>query len=491
MRYNPLKIFGRVPLAGNYPAAVTLALLALCPYLVLTTATSLMRPVLMRELDASAFELQLTVGLSNAGYAFGAVMGADLVKRFPRRRVYLTCESGFTVSTLLALSATDISVFATGMVLQGLTTGVLLVSALPPMILSHGVKRLPTSAAVISVGLFSVTAFGPFAGGLVGTLGGWRLMFTAIAVLAAVGLVVGALTFERNKAPAPGLPLDRLAITCAFGATVLPFFGVAWLTRSSFSDKGFLIPVSVGLLFVVVLVVSEKRASSPLMPVRPISTTLPVTGLAAAMISGASFITLIELVEVYLLRTVRFDDLEVGALLTPALVGVVIAAILFRQLLDSPWVPCLALAGLVSIAVGAALLLCTGVSNASIVVPLASIFLGFGAGSGVTPGLFMAGLSAPAAQIPATFALVELLRSEAAFLIGPALVRLAIVRGIADGFGFSVAIMLMVMIMGAALLVGIYLMSGAALRRPDLEAWLAGTSTAFKSPPVAAKLRKT
>jgi hypothetical protein len=172
------------------------------------------------------------------------------------------------------------------------------------------------------------------------------------------------------------------------------------------------------------------------------------------------------------------------------LVGVAIASIAFRQLLTTRWTPCLALGGLLSVSAGGAVLLILDPSNASSVVPVASVFLGFGAGAGVTPGLFMAGLSAPAAQIGATFALVELLRSEAAFLIGPAMLHFALTRGIADGFGLAVIIMLLVTLAGAVVLVGLYLLGGAPLRRPDLESWISGQATAYNSPALGARLRK-
>ncbi|GAB2889583.1 hypothetical protein [Streptomyces mayteni] len=70
-----------MPWASSYPAAVALALLALTPFLVLTTATSLMRQPLLEQSGATPFELQLAVGLSTAGYAFGAVAAADLIQR--------------------------------------------------------------------------------------------------------------------------------------------------------------------------------------------------------------------------------------------------------------------------------------------------------------------------------------------------------------------------------------------------------------------------
>lgn len=315
---SPLpSLFTRIPLAGNYPAAVTLALLALSPYLILTTATALMEPQIMRSIGATAYELQLTSGMSNAGYAFGAVACADLVQRLARRLVYLVCECGFVLATVLALSAQNLGMFATGVVFQGLFTGMLLVASLPPLIIGHPIGKLQTTAVVVSLGLFGMVAFGPLVGGIVGSFGGWRPLFAGIGTLALIGLIVGSLTFEGNEPPARRARFDWTAIPLAFGTTALPFFGVSWLTRGDFSDPEFYVPVVVGLACGVFLVGGQYRKAHPLMPVRPISNTLPVVGTLNAMLVGACFTTLLELIEVYLTREGDFSPVRIGALVTP------------------------------------------------------------------------------------------------------------------------------------------------------------------------------
>jgi MFS family permease len=490
MRSGTPNILSRIPLAGNYPAAVVLALLALCPYLVLTTALSLMEPVLMRALDATPFELQLTAGLSNAGYAFGAVASADLVQRVPRRTLYLVCEVGFILSSLLVLSSTVIGQFTAGVILEGLFTGMLLVAALPPLITVHGVDRLPTTGAVVSLGLFGMVTIGPLVGGLVGSLGGWRELFAGIAVLAAIGLTFGILTFESNEPPSRRAAFDWLAIPFAFGATTLPFFGVSWLTRGSFSDPIFYGPVIVGILIGIALVAAQYRKAKPLMPVRPISNTLPVTGTANAMLVGAAFTTLLELTEIYLRTVPQKSPVLTGGLVTSMVLGVAIAAVIFRRLLTTRWVPYLALSGLVSVAVGGAILLAVTESNSSVIVPVSSFFLGYGAGAGVAPGLFLAGFSVPVWQIGATFALVELLRSEAAFLIGPVLLHLAETTGsFMHGFHIAVIVTLGATVIGGLFFVGLYLLGGAHPKAPELEPWLKGEDTAYHSPALAARIR--
>ncbi|MFR9804865.1 hypothetical protein ACL02T_21640 [Pseudonocardia sp. RS010] len=125
------------PLAGRYPASVAMALLALAPFIVLSTATTLLDDDLATDLDASRYGLPLAGALSNATYAFGAVAAA---------------------------------------------------------------------------------------------------------------------------------------------ATLLPFAGVAWLNRGSFTSPGFLVPLVLGLAALVTLVVRQYRKREALMPVTVIAHTLPGTG---------------------------------------------------------------------------------------------------------------------------------------------------------------------------------------------------------------------
>ncbi|SEG72575.1 Major Facilitator Superfamily protein [Actinacidiphila yanglinensis] len=482
---------GRIPLAGKYPPAAALALLALSPFLIVTTALSLMTPQLVHDLHATPFGLQLTNILSNAAYAFGTIVTADLLQRFSARRVYVMSEVGFVVSSILVLSAREIGLFSAGVIMQGLFTGILLIAAFPPLLSGHGPERFPTTGAIATVGVLGVGAIGPLVGGTVGSLGGWRPLYGGIAVLAGVGLIIGTLTFESNEPTAQGARFDWSAIPLAFGATALPFFGVSWLDRGSFADPQFIVPVVVGLLLLVLLVVAQYRRANPLVPVRTFSNTLPVTGTATSMLGGAAFTTLLELTEVHLLQVSGYSPVRTGALFTPAVLGVAVAALLFRRSLPTRWTPYLALSGLASLLVGGIILLFLSATNGSVIVPIVSVFLGYGAGAGVVPGLFLAGLAVSAAQLGPALALVELLRAEGTFLIGPVVLHLAITRSTFEhGFEIAVVIVLILILAGGLFLISVWRLGGVRNEAPDLDAWLEGTATAYHSPPLGAAVRK-
>jgi MFS family permease len=484
-------LLARAPLAGRYGPAVAIALLALCPYIVLTTAATLVSRQVRADLHTSELGLQLASALANALYAFGAVVAADLVKRISARWAYLACEAGFVAGSLMAALAGGIGLFVVGRTLQGLATGMLLVAALPPLVTQHGPERIPSTAAYINLGLFGMVTLGPVVGGAFAAAGAWRLMFLAVAALGALGFAAGLLAFPRQDPFQPGFPLDVGALALALAGTVLPFLGVSFLAAGSFASPVFVAGVALGLAALVALVVSQRRRAAALMPVEPISHTLPVSGIVTAMAVGAAFTTLLELSELYLRSVAGHPPIVVGALVASQVGGLVVAALAFRRVLTTRWMPAFAFSGVLAVLAAGVLLLVLHRGSAGALVPVAAVLLGYGAGAGVTPGLFMAGLSVPSKQIGPTFALVELLRSEAAFLIAPVLLHVAMLAsGVAAGVRTAVALTLGVLALFAAAGLAVLLLGGQRPHRPQLERWLEGEEPAYDSPPLLAVLRR-
>ncbi|HET6298490.1 MAG TPA: MFS transporter [Kribbella sp.] len=477
-------------LAGRYSAAVAQVLVALSPFIVLSTASLFITQQVSDDLHASVFGVQLADGLSNAGYAFGAVAAADLIRRLPMWRLYILTEAAFAVGSLLAALAPNIGMFTVGRVVQGLATGLLLVIALPPLVTRHGAARVPLSAAFVSLGLFGMVTLGPVIGGVVAGSDAWRLLFLIAAVLGVAGALLGLLAFERQMTAPPRLSFDWSGIPLALVATVLPFFGVSWLVRGGFGSPVFYLPVVVGLVALLVLLVRQYRQPRPLMPLKLISHTLPVTGIATAMVTGASVTALVDLAVVYMLQVEHRSPAMTGLILATQVFGVVVAAILFKSVLRTRWLPVLALGGLGVTALGGVLLLGLGSGGSLPLLLVSGLLLGFGAGAGVSPGLFMAGLSVPSNRLGPTFALVELLRSEAAFLVAPAVAQfVTLYTDPAVGVQVAVLILVVICMVSGALILGLLLLGGARPHVPDLDAWIAGEHPAYRSPRLANAIR--
>jgi hypothetical protein len=283
---------------------------------------------------------------------------------------------------------------------------------------------------------------------------------------------------------------DWSGIPLALAATVLPFFGVSWLARGGFSSPVFYLPVAVGLLALLVLLLEQYRKDRPLMPLKLIAHTLPVTGIATAMVTGAAMTALVDVAVVYLLQVDHKSPVLTGTILATQVIGVGVAALLFKSVLRTRWLPVLALGGLGMTVIGGALLLGIGPGLGIWVVALSGLFLGFGAGAGVAPALFMAGLSVPSNRLGPTFALVELLRSEAAFLIAPVAAEFVTLFSIpTDGLKVAALILVLFCVVSGALILGVLLLGGARPHTPDIEGWIDGKQPAYRSPRLAAVIR--
>jgi MFS family permease len=479
----------RTPLTGNYPAAVSMALVALCPFIVLSTA-SLLITQLSVDLHTSVFGTQLAEALSDAGYAFGAVAAADLTQRLSPWRVYVLAEASFAAGSILAATASGIAQFTVGVVLQGISTGMLLVAALPPLVTRHGAARVPLTAAFVNLGLFGMVTLGPVVGGIAAAEKVWRLLYVFMAGVAIVGVVLGLLAFERNGPRAPRMGFDWSAIPVALGATALPFFGVSWLSRGGFGSPAFYLPVAFGLIALLVLLVRQYRKVDPLMPLKLVSHTLPVTGIATAMVTGAVVTSLVELAVVYLLRVQHESPAVTGAILGTQVFGVVAAALLFKRVLRTRWLPAFTLVGLGVAGMAGLVLLGLKPGGSNWIVAVAGLLLGFAAGAGVTPGLFMAGLSVPSGRLGPAFAMVELLRSEAAFLVAPIVVQVvALFSDPSHGIRVAALILVLFCAVSGALILAVLLLGGARPHAPDLELWVGGEEPAYHSPRLAAAVR--
>jgi MFS family permease len=477
----------RGPLAGSYAAAVALVICALVPFLMLTAAVLPMAPLLSKSLGLSKTALDVTVGLSDAGYAFGTVLAVQFAVHLPRRRMLLGYVTAFVVAAVLAAWAPSGAVFAAAFVVEGLCTSLMLIAAVPPLVTGWPTAKMPWTASIMNLCVFGAVAVGPTVGGLQAASGSWRPLFWVVAGTGVVALAFVLLTFEDEPADDRSAPWDIVALALAGFGCAAAFFGAAQLQTSG-PGPGSLVPLLVGIVMICALVVHQYRSRHPLMPVRQIATTLPVAGLVIVMFASSAAFGLMDLVLTALQGSGSPAHLALEFL--PEFGAAVVTAALFGALLRTRFTPVLALCGLVVLSVAAALL--TGLAaGGGMVVAAGSALIGFGVGASVSPALFIVGFSLRSAQIQRVFALVELLRGVTAFLVAPILLYLATVLGTSQAQGTRAAIWICLGIaaVGGITAVSVFALGGGRLQTPDLERWNGG-EPAWTSPRLFARLRE-
>jgi MFS family permease len=350
------------PLADNYWAAVVLVILALTPFLVLTSAVSSLGEMIGKSLHLSEAELEMTTGMANAAYCFGTVLSIQLITRLRPRLVLLALIVAFVLGSVAAAWAPTAGLFIAGRVVQGLTTSMMLIAAVPPLVIGWPKRRMRPTAMTMNLAVFGAVALGPVVGGVAVGLETWRTLFWIVAAIGFAALVFVALTYEDAEPQDASAPIDVVSITLAGFGTAAAFFGVSQLTAHSFGAPIVLIPLLTGVALVVLLIIHQYTVEDPLMPVKKLASTIPVAAILVAMCAAAVSVGLVGLAEAAL--ELKETDPTHGAMLFwPEFGGAVAMSVLFGAVFFTRWLPALVIGGL-GVLVGAAAVL-SGVATGS------------------------------------------------------------------------------------------------------------------------------
>jgi MFS family permease len=466
-----------------------MVIFALVPYLVLSAALQPLAPIIAGNLHMGRQAISLSLGMGNAAYAVGTVLAVQLAQLLPQRRLLALYAALLVIGSVLAASAQDPAMFIAGHVLQGLCTSLMLIAAVPPLALGYGREKLIWTAMIMNLCIFGAVALGPTIGGIQAEAGGWRPLFWIVAGIATAAFLLTLLTFEDAPPADPSAPRDSVAIGLAASGSVAAFFGASELLTHRFVE-----PITLGLLvgglaLIVALIVYEYRARNPLLTVRSVLTsTMPVAGIVLALFAAAASVSATELSEVLLSQ--HYGPLHVGLLYLPEFLGAVITAIALGVVLSRRSIHYLPLVGMAFLAAGIAVFRVQLPPSQALAL-VGSGLTGIGLGATVAPALFVAGFSLPSRNLQRVFAIVELLRAVAAFMIAPIFVHFSVTVGgsLTAGTGIALWIGFGLAVGGAGIAVVLYALGGARPQTPDLDGFMAGESPAWYSPPLLAAIR--
>jgi MFS family permease len=478
------------PLAGRYPAAAAMVIFALVPYLGLSAALQPLTPMIGAQLHMSAQTMSLGLGLANAGYAVGTVLAVQFAQLLPQRRMMVGYAALLVFGSVLAAAAQNSAMFIIGHILQGLCTSLLLIAAVPPLAIGFGLPRIRSTAVIMNVCIFGAVALGPTIGGIQASAHAWRPLFWIVAAISLAALVLSLLTFEDSPPADKSAPVDLVALGLAASGCVAAFYGASELATHKFLSVETLLPLAGGLALIVTLVVNQFRSRNPLLTVRSMLTsTIPVAGIVVALAAAAASVTATDLTAEVLAP--YYSPLHLGLLFLPELAGALLTAVALGVVLKRRELHYLPLVGMAFLAAGIAVFRIQVPSTQALTL-IGSGLTGVGLGAAVAPALFVAGFSLPAANLQRVFAIVELLRAVAAFMVAPVLAHFAVTVGGNVNTGTSIVLWigLAIAVVGALSAVALYALGGARARTPDLEAFMGGRGPAWYSPPLLAAVRR-
>ncbi|HEX3796002.1 MAG TPA: MFS transporter [Acidimicrobiales bacterium] len=470
-------------MANSYAGAAALVIFSLVPYLALTASVLPLSSILAKGVGLSDSSLSLTIALSTGAYALGTVLAVQFAVHLPARRMLILYEILFVIASVLAAWAPTGLVFATGFVAQGLCTSLMLIAAVPPLVTRWPAKKMPMTAGIMNLCIFGAVAIGPSIGARLALATSWRPLFATVAGLSLIALLFSILTFEDERPQGHDAPWDLVAVSLATVGCIAAFYGAGKLQTLLSAGSSDLVPLLVGFICILGLVAYEALQNNPLMPVRSVATSVPLSGLCIALSASAAAFGLMELV-LQALKPVASPG-QVAWIFLPEFLGAIVVAMLFMALFRTRYTPLLALGGLLAIVAASGMFLAY-LPQPGPGVALGAGLLGLGVGASVSPALFLVGFSLPNPLLQRLFALIELLRGVTAFLVAPILLFLAQTVSGSSAVGIEVGIWICLGVSLFGFVTGAALYGGGKRRLevPDLERWQEVGEPAWASPPL-------
>jgi hypothetical protein len=309
-------------------------------------------------------------------------------------------------------------------------------------------------------------------------------LFWIVAGVSLAAFVLSLLTFEDAPPAEPGAPKDPVAILLAAVGAGAAFFGASELLTHPFLSPITIVPLIGGLLVIVALILNQSLRKRPLLTIRTMLTsTIPVAGIVIALCAAAASVGATELTSTMLAPL--HSPLRLGLLYLPEFAGAVIMGIVLGAVLRHKSIQYLPLVGMLLLALGI-IAFRVHLPTSSVMILIASGLTGLGVGATVAPALFVTGFSLQASNLQRVFAIVELLRAVAAFMIAPVFAHLAATVGSQPygGVGITLWVCVGLALVGSVVAVSLYLLRGARPQTPRLEQFLAGEAPAYYSPPL-------
>ncbi|MDF2706793.1 MFS transporter [Nonomuraea muscovyensis] len=345
-------------------------------------------PVIGTGLGFALADLQWVAtafALAAAGFTLLAGRVADL---FGRRRLFLAGMALLGLSSLAGGLADSPSLLLAARVAQGLATAVVTPAGLSLLTTSFEegplrARALGLNGALMSAGFTS----GAILGGLLTDLLSWRWAFF-INVPVALAVLVAAPAVLAESRPADRPRMDVPGAVAVTGGLLALVFGLSRAGEHGFADPVGLGALAASVVLFVVFRAVERRAVSPLVPLRVLARPTVKWGNLAGLVAFATETSLVFLLTLYLQKVLGYTALATGLALGVLGLGTVLGGVVAPRVLTRMGLGRALTAGFALQAVSTASLALLGAEPGWIWLLLAATFAG-GVGNMVAIVAFM------------------------------------------------------------------------------------------------------
>jgi EmrB/QacA subfamily drug resistance transporter len=333
--------------------ALTAQILVVLDISVVNTAL----PSIAQSLRLGSSDLQWLVTAYLMLSGGGLLLGGRIADLLPRRTVFLTGLSVFTVASLFSGFAASSGQLIAARATQGLAAALMTPAALSIVMTTYtGAQRKKGLALWGAVGSLSV-AVGVLVGGALTTWGSWHLIFWINGPIGAVAYLVARKSLPRDAATPAGLSQFDLpgAVTVLGGLSAL-MFGLGGTGTDGWASARTLTSLTLAGVLLSAFVLIERRSERPLIPTHTWKVSSLVSGTAVMAGVTGILVGTVFLASLFFQTVLGFSALRAGVAFLPLAFAITAGTHVARTLLAHAAPRTIAAAGMVLTAAGAALL---------------------------------------------------------------------------------------------------------------------------------------
>src|SRR5687768_13389504 len=281
------------------------------------TVVNVALPALQADLNATITDVQWVVEAYALFLGALILVGGAMGDQLGRKRVFLFGVVSFTAASILCGIAPSPRLLIIARALQGIGAAFLVPGSLA--IISATFSDAERARAIGTWSGFSAitTAVGPVVGGWLIDQVSWRAAFFLNVPLAAIVLVLWLRFIEEGRDPSRTKRIDWIGALLAVIGLGGVVFGLLEWPRLGFGHPLVIGSLLVGVLCLAMLVVVERRARNPMLPLDLFgSRTFTLANVLTLLLYGALAIVFF-LLPLYLIQVQDFSATAAGAALVP------------------------------------------------------------------------------------------------------------------------------------------------------------------------------
>jgi EmrB/QacA subfamily drug resistance transporter len=308
--------------------------LAMLPAVLDQTILSTGLPTIARDLG-NVTDVSWLVSAYVVAATAATPLWGKLGDRHGHKRMLEVTVAWFVAASALCGAAQTLTELVIFRAVQGVAAGGLMTLAMAAVSGLVSPRERGRYMGYVAAVFAGATALGPLVGGLIVEHASWRWVFFVNLPIGAAALVGLATRVPSPSLERPQKPFDTLGATLLAGATSAFLLTCLWGgDRFAWDSAPIIALIAATVALSVAVVLRERRAADPIVPLRLLSTRAVAVASTALFFSTAALFAITVFIPLFLQVATGATPVEAGLLLVPMMLGVTLSTTLAGRAIE-------------------------------------------------------------------------------------------------------------------------------------------------------------